>query len=263
MEVELKRKYAIYAVKKANDINHIDTESNNYHVFKAAKYLLYFGSNQDIIKIRKEDALSKFSSSNNKYGEEIKIFIGTKTVSEGLDFKRIRQIHILEPWYNLSRLEQIIGRGIRRCSHIDLPKEERNVEIFQYATSYPKDDPLSITETIDMRNYRKSELKDVRIKNIIRLMKESAVDCNLFHDTNVFITNKKVKQITASNEVKEILMRDEPYSQICDYKENCNYKCNWMHDKNKKYNINTDTYNIRFAKFDIEKYKNKIKCCLD
>lgn len=255
----VKKKICYLCSKEANDINHIDTESNNYHVFKVAKYLLYFGSNQDIIKIRKEDALSKFSSSNNKYGEEIKIFIGTKTVSEGLDFKRIRQIHILEPWYNLSRLEQIIGRGIRRCSHIDLPKEERNVEIFQYATSYPKDDPLSITETIDMRNYRKSELKDVRIKNIIRLMKESAVDCNLFHDTNVFITNKKVKQITASNEVKEILMRDEPYSQICDYKENCNYKCNWMHDKNKKYNINTDTYNIRFAKFDIEKYKNKIK----
>ena len=251
------KKICYLCSKEANHIDHKDTASNNYHRFKLAKYVLVFGGSQDIVKIKKEDAVNKFSQLSNKYGEEIKIFIGTKTVSEGLDFKMIRQIHILEPWYNLSRAEQIIGRGIRRCSHINLKPEERNVEIYQYVSSYPKNSKYYKTETIDIRNYRKSELKDVRIKNVLRLMKESAVDCNLFHDTNIFITNKKVKQITASNEVREILLNDEPYSQICDYKEDCNYKCNWCN--NGKNKINTDTYNIRFAKIDIDKYKNKIK----
>ena len=49
--------------------------------------------------------------------------------SEGLDFKFIRQVHVLEPWYNMNRIEQIIGRAVRTCSHKDLPFEERNVEI--------------------------------------------------------------------------------------------------------------------------------------
>ena len=42
----------------------------------------------------------------------------------------VRQIHLFEPWHNRSRLEQVIGRGIRKCSHISLPLEKRNVTIF-------------------------------------------------------------------------------------------------------------------------------------
>ena len=52
---------------------------------------------------------------------------------ECLDLKNIREMHILDPWFHLSRIEQIIGRGIRFCSHIQLPKEERN-DIFSLAT---------------------------------------------------------------------------------------------------------------------------------
>ena len=43
--------------------------------------------------------------------------------SEGLDFKYLRQVHIMEPWFHLSKLEQIVGRGIRSCSHKNLPFE--------------------------------------------------------------------------------------------------------------------------------------------
>ena len=44
----------------------------------------------------------------------IKIVIGSVVEkSEGLDLKNIREIHILDPWYHLYRIEQIIGRGIR------------------------------------------------------------------------------------------------------------------------------------------------------
>lgn len=36
-----------------------------------------------------------------------------KAGAEGLDFKNGRQIHIMEPWYNINGIEQIIGRGVR------------------------------------------------------------------------------------------------------------------------------------------------------
>ena len=56
----------------------------------------------------------------NKDGEKIKVILITKAAAEGLDFKNVRQIHIIDPWYNMNRIEQIIGRGVRTCSHKDL-----------------------------------------------------------------------------------------------------------------------------------------------
>ena len=58
--------------------------------------------------------------------EIIKVILLSKAGNEGLDFKCIRQIHILEPWYNLNKIEQIIGRCIREGSHLSLPPEKRN-----------------------------------------------------------------------------------------------------------------------------------------
>ena len=246
--------------KEQKHENH-NENSKNYHIYKFAKYILYFGSDSmDIVKIQKEEALKKFSSEKNKYGEEIKVFIGTRTVSEGLDFKRIRQVHIIEPWYNLSRHEQIIGRAIRNLSHKDLLLEEQNVEIYQYASVIDdKKNKLHNRESVDLKNYRIAENKDIIIKNIGRIMKESAVDCVFFSESNNIDTNKKVKQITSSGEILDLDITDKPYSTICDYKENCKYKCNWLPNPNIKYPINTDTYNIRFAYTDIEKIKKQIK----
>ena len=66
----------------------------------------------------------------------------------------------MEPWYNLSRIEQIIGRGIRHKSHCGLSELDRNVEIFllcfskvKHAPEQEMEDPISfflnfILETI-------------------------------------------------------------------------------------------------------------------
>ena len=240
--------------------DHIDIKSKNYHIFKFAKYILYFGESKDIIKIKKDEALKKFRSDKNKYGEEIKVFIGTRSVSEGLDFKRLRQVHIIEPWYNLSRHEQIIGRAIRNQSHKDLLPEERNVEIYQYAAILEDDkNKISKRESVDLKNYRIAENKDIIIKNIGRIMKESAVDCVFFKNTNTIESDKKEKQITSSGEVLNVPIADKPFTSICDYKEECNFTCNWSPNPKINYPINTDTYNLRFASNDIEFIKKYIK----
>ena len=246
--------------KDANYFEHYDEKCKNYHIFKIAKYILSFGGNKDIIKISKDEALKKFNSDKNRNGEEIKIFIGTRVISEGLDFKRLRQVHIIEPWYNLSRHEQIIGRAIRFQSHRDLPIQERNVEIYQYASILEKSkNKIFERESIDLKYYRMAENKDIIIKNISRIMKESAIDCVLFKNANIIDNNKKIKQITSSGQILDIPIADKPFTSVCDYKENCNYKCNWMPNPRLKYPINTDTYNIRFSSNDIEKIKKQIK----
>jgi hypothetical protein len=237
-----------------NHVEHTDRKNPNYHEYSKAKYILYSGK-ADIVKVPLTVALDKYRSQNNKYGKEIKIFIGTRKVSEGLDFKYIRQIHIMDPWYNLSRHEQIIGRAIRQLSHIDLKKEERNVEVFQYAAMI-EGDPR---ESIDLRNYRIAEEKDIIIKKISRIMKETAIDCYLFKNINQIDTNLKVKQITARGEEIVIPVRDIAYSPMCDYQDKCAFACKWEPNPRDKLKINADTYRVQFSSNEIDQVKKQIK----
>ena len=296
-----RRQICYLCSKEASDPVHHNEHLKDFHTFRRAKYILYFGETKDIIKITRDKAVDKFCGPNNLRGEEIKVFIGTKAVSEGLDFSRVRQIHILDPWYNLSRHEQIIGRGIRFKSHIELKKEERNVEIFQYAAvldpeskSRPKhklrlgkmniekakedkgskllrkrkskkqlleegkEIDMFIRETVDLKNYRIAENKDVIIKRINRVLKEAAVDCILFKNSNIIDDNMKVKQITASGREIMTPIGDKPMTSMCDY-QGCDYKCAWEPNPREKYPVNTDTYNIRFATSDIDNAKAHIK----
>ncbi len=243
-----------------NPVHH-NEKLKDYHNFRQAKYIIFFGEAKDIIQITKEEALDKFSSKTNFHGEDIKVFLGTKTVSEGLDFKRIRQVHILQPWFNLSRHEQIIGRAIRNCSHIALPKDERNVEIFQYAATLNENTKgvKKHTESIDLKHYSVAESKDRIIKKIMRILKQSAVDCNFFKKHNIIDTDEKIKQKTSSGQELTIKVKDEPFSQMCDYEENCNFDCAWIKDPHKHYPINTDTYNLKFGTQDINLAKRTIK----
>ena len=80
-----------------------------------------------------------------------------------MDFQNIRQVHVLEPWYNLNRLDQIIGRAVRNKSHCRLPYNKRNVEIFLYGSELD-----SKIEPIDLYVYRLAEYKSIRIGKISR-----------------------------------------------------------------------------------------------
>ena len=73
----------------------------------------------------------------NQRGEHIKVIIGSKKVREGFSLKRVRQVHILDPWYHLKAIDQSSGRGMRNDSHQLLPAPERNVTVFLHSSSLP------------------------------------------------------------------------------------------------------------------------------
>ena len=163
-------------------------------------------------------------------GSKIKVVLISQAGSEGLDFKAIRQIHILEPWYNMNRNEQIIGRGVRNFSHKDLPFEKRNVQIFLYGTILKNE----FEEAADLYVYRISEIKAIKIGKVTRLLKETAVDCVINHDQTKF-TPKRFKRIpenahmeqklSTGMEIKNFQIGDLPNSATCDYMKKCEYKC--------------------------------------
>ena len=108
---------------------------------------------------------------DNVNGDKVKVILISRAGSEGIDLKYIRQVHILEPWYNTSRIEQIIGRAIRSRSHCDLSFNKRNVQIFLYGTILQSEE-----EAADLYVYRTAEIKAIQIGKVSRVLKESCVD---------------------------------------------------------------------------------------
>jgi len=129
---------------------------------------------------------------NNLRGDVIKILLTTKTGAEGIDLKNVRQVHIVEPYWNPVRLQQVKGRAIRVGSHIELPKEEQVVDIFVYlATILPKHkktEPIIERDqygiSSDQALFNLSEKKLAVMKSLLKMVKEVSIDCSLnFNDT--------------------------------------------------------------------------------
>ena len=101
-----------------------------------------------------------------------------------MDFKRIRNVHILDPWYHLNRIEQTVGRGIRFCSHADLDYNKRNVTVYLHASTLKTD-----RESIDTYMYRYAENKSIQIGEVETILKENAIDRYLYENVNVISQN--------------------------------------------------------------------------
>ena len=52
------------------------------------------------------------------------VLMGTAAAAEGLNLMNVRHIHIVEPHWNPARHDQVVGRGIRLCSHASRQKLE-------------------------------------------------------------------------------------------------------------------------------------------
>ena len=164
-------------------------------------------------------------TNDNTNGERVKVVIISQAGTEGLDLNHIRQVHIMEPWYNMNRLEQIIGRARRNCSHSELPLQERNVQVFLHATD------LGEIESMDMYLYRLSEKKAIKIGKITRLLKSVSVDCLLNKEQQDFYKMSAKLKLRLSQNVdgRPIVVnhgvKDEAYTSLCDYMETCQFEC--------------------------------------
>jgi len=217
-----------------------------------AKYIMITGDKNLTPDVRHE--IKAVTAPNNINGEMVKVVIVSRAGSEGLDFKNIRQTHILDPWYNLNRQDQIIGRSVRNFSHCALPYEERNVEVYLYGTKLNTE-----IEAVDMYIYRLAERKAKKIAIIIRLLKENAVDCLLNRIGLNFseeIIDKTVEQILASGQKIEYRLGDKPNSQICDF-TSCEYTCNSKIQEIE--DVDKTTYNENFIIMNLDKILQRIR----
>jgi len=131
-----------------------------------------------------------FNMKENFDGKLIKIILISPAGAEGLNLRNVRQIHIMEPYWNEVRITQMIGRGVRQCSHSDLPMNDRHVDIYRYKSIKSK--PGKITTDQYIENMARS--KDGLIQSFLDAIKEAAIDCKLFAAHNMLTQDYKCFQ---------------------------------------------------------------------
>ena len=134
---------------------------------------------------------------NNNMGEIVKVFMITSSGSEGINLRNTRYVHIMEPYWHPVRLEQVIGRARRICSHKNLPIALQTVEVFVYLMTFT-DEQLKSDDAIELKNkdlsrrsphvpltsdqnlYEISEIKANLTSQLTDAIKESAFDCYIY-----------------------------------------------------------------------------------
>jgi superfamily II DNA or RNA helicase len=127
-----------------------------------------------------KDAIKEvFNRYENRDGSSIKIILGSPSIKEGVSLLRVSEVHLIEPYWNSSRTMQVIGRASRFCSHKDVPEEERVVQIYVYIATHPK-----LKKSVDQKIMDMAIIKAEVNEPFLRALKESAIDCTLFHNAN-------------------------------------------------------------------------------
>jgi hypothetical protein len=121
----------------------------------------------------------------NLRGELLRVFMITQSGAEGITLANVRQVHILEPYWNDIRLSQVVGRAVRTCSHYRLPPAERDVSVYRYVARIPrefarldkkmkqKDGGLSADEMVRAVATRKTRV----MNEILDMIRMTAFDC--------------------------------------------------------------------------------------
>jgi superfamily II DNA or RNA helicase len=157
--------YNLYSSKNIND-----------HKTDYMRYVEYTGLQSYDVK---KELLEITNSPDNYQGKHIKIVLLSISGSEGINFRNIKQLHIMEPHWNDTRNQQVIGRAIRHCSHSDLEPKNRFVDIYKYKTIHQK------KQSADYKIDDIAQSKNILVTSFLDAMKEVAIDCILFKKHNM------------------------------------------------------------------------------
>ncbi len=191
------------------------------HRFVPANYVILTGSAD--ISPHNPTSVDLARSEKNIDGGRVKVILGSQVASEGVDFRFIREIYVFDSWFHLNKLEQVIGRGVRNCSHSLLDARLRNCTLYWLVNTFQEDTGM---ESADLYMYRNAFQKAVQVGRVTRVLKQYALDCNLNRDAIVVDGFAPRVQIDSQGETREgVDINDTPFTSMCDWLETCDYKC--------------------------------------
>lgn len=138
------------------------------HIFQPLRCILI---TSDIDKQSIEKSITKYNHPSNNMGDSYNILIGSRVIKESYDLHAIKNLMIMGRPDNISTLIQIIGRAVRKNSHITLPNSMRHVLVSIY-THMLSSNKLSYEEL----KY-KEKIEDYKvIQSIEKILHENAID---------------------------------------------------------------------------------------
>lgn len=149
----------VYSNYLANGILPLTIHLNKNKV----SYALYYGEQTEEKRNRIIDGYNE---------RKIDVLLITSAGSESLDLKNTRSIHIMEPHWNESKINQIIGRAIRYDSHKALKENERNVEIVRWISVFGYKIPY---ETADEYLVKIAQQKEKMFNAFDKIIQETSI----------------------------------------------------------------------------------------
>lgn len=170
---------------------------------KGLRYALWVGGENTT---KREKILEAFNNPKNKDGSIIKVLIVTLAGAEGISLKNVRQVHLMEPYWNNVKLKQVVGRAVRICSHKDLPEKDRNVHVYTYLSVHKDrvfDDNELFDSSTDEYIYELAQKKEKATKEVLAMLMRVSFDCNINLQQN--LRDKEFLELT----------KDLPKSRKC------------------------------------------------
>jgi hypothetical protein len=190
---------------------------------KTQRYALITG---DTPPSRRRAILELFNSYENRYGEYIKLLLGSEVTQAGINFSNVLNFELVTSEWHMSAIYQALSRILRSTSHEVLlnellardPNAKLIVNIYRHSANTRNQYNNFLNKRFEYENiqgsgelstdeylYMISEDKDIRIKRIMKMLIQCSVNCIINYTRNHRVT-------------------DIDYSPTCFY-DRCSYKC--------------------------------------
>jgi superfamily II DNA or RNA helicase len=158
---------------------------------------IFNGNSKALPKVIQEQLRHLNIDKEQMYGKIAKVMMITQSGAEGISLKNVRRVLITEYFWNSVRIDQVIGRAVRTCSHKSLPVEDQTVQVFTYLMNFTK---KQLTENLTLRSKDKEVSTDKHIYNIakskeglvnsfLKMLKAASLDCVIQADVNNPLSN--------------------------------------------------------------------------
>lgn len=149
------------------------------HNFAPARFVMI---HSEIDNVSIENSFTKFNAPDNTYGGNYLILVGSKMISESHDMKNVRHMILTSTPVSIPKLNQLLGRGNRKNSHVNLPQDMRTITIHTLITTLPKNAGLKNRNSAEEYKYLRKMSYYLPVQRILSAVFANSVDAIINRD---------------------------------------------------------------------------------